>query len=67
MDNKQFWSVMATCIAFSAIILLGLSLMSASADETKEYFDDGCLVKVHKDNRLRGEDTVSIKRYCGED
>lgn len=64
MDDKQFWSVLITCIAISAVVLLGLALMSASADETKEYFDDGCLVKVHEDNRLRGEDTVNIKRYC---
>ena len=64
MDNKGLAIIFVYCVLASALLLGALALMTAVSDETQEYFEDGCLVKVHKDNRLRGEDTIDIKRYC---
>ena len=62
--NKRFWPIMLIGTLLSAFCFSMAALASAVEDVKTEYFENGCLVEVHKNNHLFDKDTVKITRHC---
>lgn len=62
MAREHVAIVLLILAAFMGTVSLVLGV-----DKTTDYYEDGCMIRVHEDRRVTEADVVEIAKFCKAD